>query len=266
MFTPVQGSQGSSRHDRVSEIEPAYDVHLGVVCPMANEALTASRFVSAVLSECRTEGVRETTFFVILDRAGKDDTLERLRSLAAEELDLRVIWAPENRNVVDGYVRGYRDALAAGCDWILEIDAGFSHQPADIPQFFRKMSEGNVCVFGSRFCTGGSIATSAKRHFVSRSGTMLANLLLGTRLTDMTSGFELFSRPVLTAILASGIRSRAHFFQTEIRACCRNLRIVEVPIRYETASDGVTIAVLGDALLNLLRLTWKRFTGTLYLR
>ena len=104
--------------------------------------------------------------------------------------------------MVDAYLRGYREALAAECDWILEIDAGFSHQPDDIPQFFDKMDEGYDCVFGSRFCNGGRIYDSSlKRNLISRGGTLLANLLLGTRLKDMTSGFEMFSRPALEGVL-----------------------------------------------------------------
>ena len=118
---------------------------------------------------------------------------------------LRVVWAPENQCVVDAYVRGYREALIAGVDWILEIDAGFSHQPQDIPQFFDTMLQGYDCVFGSRFMPGGRFSGgSLKRYLISRGGSVLANLVLGTKETDMTSGFELFSR----ASPGNGARAR----------------------------------------------------------
>jgi dolichol-phosphate mannosyltransferase len=72
----------------------------------------------------------------------------------------------------------------------------------------------------------------------------------------MTSGFELFSRKSLQMVLGRGIQSRAHFFQTEIKYYCRDLKIAEVPITYST--DGVTVsnAALSDAFRNLWRL-WK---------
>ena len=73
---------------------------------------------------------------------------------------LKIVTPPENRNVVDAYLLGYREALAAGCDWILEIDARFSHDPAEIPQFFRAMEDGHDGVFGSRFMHGGSMEIS----------------------------------------------------------------------------------------------------------
>lgn len=87
---------------------------------MANESGTAVTFVKEVLSFC--ELVKRVTFFAVLDKATQDNT------------------------VVDAYVRGYREALASGADWILEIDGGFSHQPKDILQFSHTWRRGmTVC-------------------------------------------------------------------------------------------------------------------------
>jgi len=237
-------------------------ISLGVVCPMANELDTAEKFVREVLGACEPYGFRGVTFFAVLDRVSRDGTLELLRGLEQSLPQLRVVWAPENRSVVDAYLRGYREALDAGCDWVLEIDAGYSHQPSDIPAFFEKMSEGHDCVFGSRFCAGGRISESSlKRAVISRGGTLLTNLLLGTSLSDMTSGFELFSRAALQEVLRKGIHSRGHFFQTEIKAHCHDLRIAEVPIHYRAASDSVNNNVLKDAFRNLWRLFRGRVSG-----
>jgi len=230
-------------------------ISLGIVCPMANEESSAVTFVNAVLEQCAAFPFRSTRFFAILDNACRDRTRTLLEELQKTEPRLRVIWAPEDRCVVDAYVRGYHEALNAGCDWILEIDAGFSHQPENIPQFFQTMSQGYDCVFGSRFCEGGEITDSSrKRKLLSRGGTVLTNALLGTKLKDMTSGFELFSRAALEHVLAKGIESRGHFFQTEIKINCRNLKIVEVPIHYRAASNSVNQHVIKDSLSNLWRM------------
>ncbi|SRR5216683_992797 len=231
---------------------------------MANEDATAVDFVNEVIARCEAEGFNSINFFAVLDKACKDNTVELLRQLEKKQLSLRVVWAPENKGVVDAYVRGYREALAAGCDWILEIDAGYSHQPSDIPQFFARMKEGYACVFGSRFCEGGRIEEgSFKRHVISRGGTLLANLVLGTKLKDMTSGFELFSRAVLQQVLDRGIRSRGPFFQTEIKTYCRNLPLVEVPIHYRAPSHDLNNATLKDAFINLYRLLRLRIATRL---
>ncbi|QOY91868.1 glycosyltransferase [Paludibaculum fermentans] len=229
---------------------------------MANEGHNASRFVTAVLEHCA--GFRSAAFFAVLDRATTDNTRQILETLAASEPRLRVVWAPENRCVVDAYVRGYREALQSGADWILEIDAGFSHQPSDIPRFFETMAQGYECVFGSRFMPSGRMTDgSLKRYVISRGGTVLSNLLLGTRLSDMTSGFELFSRQALESLLERGIQSRAHFFQTEIKTYCRNLRIAEVPIHYHAPSPRLGSSALKDSFRQLWRLFRLRLKGEL---
>jgi dolichol-phosphate mannosyltransferase len=229
------------------------EIRLGIVCPMANEGADAPRFAEAVLRQC--EGFREVRFFAILDKATKDNSMELLKELAAREPCLQVVWAPENRGAVDAYLRGYREALAAGHDWILEIDAGFSHQPEDIPKFFAAMQQGYDCVFGSRFMKGSRMSDpSVKRYCISRGGTLLTNLLVGTSQTDMTSGFELFTRETLEMVLRKGIHSRGHFFQTEIKTYCRALRFVEVPIHYRSPSPRLKAAAVGDAFRHLWRL------------
>jgi len=240
------------------------NISLGIVCPMANESETAVAFVQEVLAQCELAGFKSIKFFVVLDNASKDNTLQLMQELAQKRPELRVVWAPQNRSVVDAYVTGYQEALAAGSDWILEIDAGFTHQPAEIPQFFARMSEGYDCVFGSRFCENGSFEKGTKqRYFISWGGTLLANIFLGTRLKDMTSGFELFTRPALEGVLVRGIRSRGPFFQTEIKTYCRQLNTTEVPIHYRSPSHNLNNSTIQDALANLWRLFRLRLAGRL---
>lgn len=231
---------------------------------MANEEATAADFIDQVLEHCDQTGFQSIKFLVIIDRASRDRTLELLQAHATGEPRLKVIWAPENRSVVDAYVRGYHEAIAAGCDWILEIDGGFSHQPSGVPRFFATMSEGYDCVFGSRFMTGGRFDDAARqRYWISRGGTLITNLLLGTGLTDMTSGFELFSRATLKSVLKRGINSRGPFFQTEIKTYCRDLRVAEVPIHYRSPSHNLNRESITDALSNLWRLFRLRLSGRL---
>ncbi|MBN1795126.1 MAG: glycosyltransferase [Sedimentisphaerales bacterium] len=236
------------------------EVKLGVVCPMANEKDTAEDFVRQVLDKC--VGFKEVIFFVVFDKSCRDGTFDLLNNLANKPPQLQVVLAPENTCVVDAYIIGYKKAIEAGCDWILEIDAGFSHQPDEIPKFLEKMAEGYDCVFGSRFCKGGSHSESPlSRRFISRGGSILANLLLGTKLKDMTSGFEMFTRDALQQVLDKGINSRGHFFQTEIKTYCRKMKITEVPISYRAPSQNVTCGVLLDSFKNLFGLFIKRLTG-----
>ena len=240
------------------------NVRLGIACPMANEADACVEFIRALLAECSRFPFHSVRMFVVVDRVSTDGTRPLLEELARRESRLQVVWAPENRCVVDAYTRGYREAIAAKCDWILEIDAGFSHDPADASRFFETMAQGHDCVFGTRFGRGGKFHdASLKRRTISLGGTLLTNLLLGTRLSDMTSGYELFTRQTLEQVLEKGIRSRAHFFQTEIKVFCRNLKWAEVPISYSHPSPHMSNATVFEAFARLGGLFRQRLGGTL---
>jgi dolichol-phosphate mannosyltransferase len=235
---------------------------LAVVTPMANERDSAVRFLRELIAQISC--FRRFEVFVIFDRASTDGTIDLVRSYAREQPAVRVIWAAENRGVVDAYLRGYSEAIASGADWILEIDAGFSHSPAEIPKFITAMEQGPDCIYGSRFCSGGRILNSHwKRLAASRGGTILTNLLIGTRLHDMTSGYQMFRRDALEKILANGLRSRGPFFQTEMKIYSRGLKVCEIPISYQPTSGPLSSQALRDALFVLLTLFGDRVRGRL---
>jgi dolichol-phosphate mannosyltransferase len=239
------------------------DLRLAIVCPMANERTTAEPFVMEVLQ--LTEVFRETRFFVVLDHMSRDGTVDLMSAYAKREPRVQVVWSPQNRCVVDAYIRGYREALATNFEWVLEIDGGYSHRPADIAFFLAKIKTGEWdCIFGSRFCPGGRIEDSPlNRHFLSWFGTKTTNLLLGTNLFDMTSGYQMFRREALGRVLACGVKSRGHFFQTEMKVRCRKMRICEVPITYRAASPQVGFFEIKDAIVRLWALFFERLRGTL---
>jgi dolichol-phosphate mannosyltransferase len=224
---------------------------LAVVTPLANEADTVRDQVRRVLVHLEPQD----RWYGITDGACRDGTDRILQDLAREDPRVVPIHAPENRCVVDAYVRGYREALDRGHDWILEMDGGLSHLPEQIPRFLEALEAGADFAPGSRFCPGGRYHGRWTRWVLSRGGTWLANALLGTRLHDMTSGFEGFTREALAYVVARGIRSRGHFFQTEIRAMLQAWDCREVPIDYAAPSQGVSSGTVLEAVRNLL---WLR--------
>lgn len=226
---------------------PTQRPKLGVVVPLANEEATIEELLDRMLPHL--DGVDRA--FCVLDNVSEDRTREILQERAAADPRVVLIWAPENRSVVDAYFRGYREALADGCGWILEMDGGLSHRPDEIPRFLAAMETGVDFAAGSRFCPGGRYLGFGKRYLISRGGSLLANRLLGTRMDDMTSGFECFTREALQHVVEQGVRSRAHFFQTEIRFMLRHWRWVEVPITYSNPSASVGGSNLKEAVRNL---------------
>lgn len=163
--------------------------NFAVVIPMANEQEDFYPFVSS-LTEVLNMLECGKVYFVV-DKVSKDNTLELCKSLSTTDNRFVTVWATENKNVVDAYINGYKEALKNEHEIIIEMDTGLSHDPKALPMFLRVLNEGNECAFGSRFINGGSICDSNwKRTFLSRSGTILSNLLFGTKMYDMTSGFS----------------------------------------------------------------------------
>jgi dolichol-phosphate mannosyltransferase len=234
-------------------------MRLGVAVPLANEEATLDEFLTRVLHQL----TEQDRVFCVVDNASTDQTRARIEAWSARDARVVLVWAPQNRCVVDAYFQGYRAALSAGCRWVLEMDGGLSHQPEQIGHFLRAMEQGYDYVGGCRFMPGGSYSGPWSRWLISRGGTWLTRWLLGTRMRDMTSGFECFSRRALEAVLAHGVRSRAHFFQTEIKFLLRHWNWLEVPITYRNPSKSVGAASLKEAFRHLWTLYQDRYDRTL---
>ena len=236
------------------------DSNWAVAIAVANEEHDFPPFHSALAHVLDRLGCG--TVYFIVDKASKDATLEVCQRCSAADPRFVTIWAPENRHLVEAYRRGLRVALERGHHIIIEMDAGLSHDPNALPMFLRVLSEGNECAFGSRYINGGSnLGSPLKRRFFSRTGTILAQLLLGAGLKDMTSGFEGFQAHVVERLLRADIRSKAHFYQTEVRYLLRNYRTIEVPIHYRAPSPRVSGKAISNALSTLFYYAWRRFTG-----
>jgi dolichol-phosphate mannosyltransferase len=230
-----------------------------IVVPMANEERDFKRFID--MMNFVIEELNPGQIYLVVDNVSKDETLKLCQELSAKDRRYITIWASENRNVVDAYIRGLRTAYEAGHDIIVEMDAGLSHDPRAIPMFLRVLNEGNDCAFGSRFINGGSMADSPfRRRLLSKTGTVLANFLLGTKLHDMTSGFQGFHRDIVARIITYNFKSTAHFYQTELRYLLRNRRTFEVPIHYSAPSPRVSKKAIVNAYQTLLYYFFKRIT------
>ena len=236
------------------------DLDFAVIVPMANEQETFKQFTDGLIRVFDTLAAGHV--YIVIDNASTDETLALSRQLSNTDERFSTIWAPENRNVVDAYARGFREAYAGGHEVVIEMDGGLSHDPNEIPDFLAALSEDNQCVFGSRYIHGGvSAAPPLKRVFLSKAGTLLSNLLLGTKLKDMTSGFEAFDRKVVEKIIAYPLKSRAHFYQTEIRYLLRNSRYKEIPISYKSPSDSASGKAIRNSIFCLCYYFLLRLVG-----
>jgi dolichol-phosphate mannosyltransferase len=234
--------------------------NFAVVVPMANEGSEFAPFISALTAVL--DQIGSGRVYLVVDKVSIDNTLDLCRQLSLADKRFTTVWAPENRNVVDAYMKGYREAANGGHRYIIEMDAGLSHDPASLPAFLKALNEGNECVFGSRFIKGGAIDDSSwKRTFLSRFGTILSNMLLGTTMHDMTSGYQGFHADVVKKFLNYRLLSKAHFYQTELRYLLRNTRYTEIPIHYRAPSPGVSKNSITNSMEVLAHYFFLRITN-----
>lgn len=223
---------------------------MGVVVPLANEQDTIVQFLDRLTAQLAPQDM----VFCIFDMVSRDNTMAIVKQYAERDPRIRVVWDDDSCSPVDAYFRGYHEALQAGCDWILEMDAGLSHRPEEIPRFIDAMQRGADFAPGSRFMPGGQYHGQVRRLFLSKGGSMLANALLGLHLHDLTSGYKCYSRRALQHVVRRGVRSRAHTFQIEVRYMLREWPTIEVPISYSSPSHKVDAEIILDCFLNLLLL------------
>ena len=234
--------------------------NFALVIPLANESDTLEIFATSLKKQLDYLGCGNV--YMIVDNVSKDNTFELCKQLEESDNRFFAIWASENRNVVDAYLRGYKEALKKDYDYIIEMDGGLSHDPSALPMFLRNLQEGHDCVFGSRFINGGSIVDSNwRRTLLSRGGTILTNFLLGTRMKDMTSGYMGFKADVARKFAEYQLLSKAHFYQTEVRYLLREQRCIEVPIHYVAPSPRVSSKAVKNSFSVLFHYFFKRIIG-----
>ena len=236
-----------------------------LVLPTYDEAENLERIVRAVLPVLARSPVDDHRVLVV-DDASPDGTGAIADRLAAElpgRVEVLHRGAPEGLG--PAYLAGFARALAGGADLVLEMDADFSHDPADVERLVRTVVEGGAdLALGSRYVPGGRVADwGVGRRLISRGGCLYAQLVLGLPVRDLTGGFKCFRRAVLEAIELETVRSRGYAFQVELthRTLHAGFRVVEVPITFrdrELGRSKMSWAIAGEAVVLLPRLRRRR--------
>ena len=198
-----------------------------IVTPTYNERENLARFVATV------RAAAPEAEMMIVDDASPDGTGDLADDLAAKDERIHVLHRPGKLGLGTAYVDAFRWGLARDYDRFFEMDADFSHDPADLPKFFRALDDGADVVIGSRNVSGGGVeGWGLGRHALSKGGSLYARAILGLHVRDLTAGYKAFSRRALEAIDLERVRSNGYSFQIEMtyRAHLAGLTIVEVPV------------------------------------
>jgi dolichol-phosphate mannosyltransferase len=229
-----------------------------VVIPTYDEAETIESLVAAVRAHLPSGGG-----ILIVDDASPDGTGQIADGLAAASSEVHVLHRDAKRGLGPAYRAGFRDVLARGARRIVQMDADFSHDPADIPRLVDATRPADLAI-GSRYVEGGEILDwGPRRKAISRWGSAYARMVLGLTVRDLTSGFKCWRRTALEGIDLDTIGSEGYAFQVEMtyRAVRAGFDVVEVPITFRDRRVGeskMTGSIVTEAALKVPALRLKR--------
>jgi len=234
-----------------------------VVLPTYNERENIEPIVTAILAQSADLEV------LVVDDNSPDGTGQIVDGLAAlQPRRIHVLHRAGKRGLGTAYIEGFTWALARDYDYVFEMDADFSHNPADLLRLREPLLTGGAdASIGSRWVPGGGTRNwSFARTFISRGGSLYARLILGVPVDDLTSGFKCFSRRVLERLDLQSVRSNGYAFQVELNYRCHRhgFRVVEVPIMFVDRRVGKSKMgrhIVTEAMIVVLGLRFQSLGG-----
>ncbi len=196
---------------------------------------------------------------LIVDDSSNDGTLDVIYELKKQYKNLFLLKRKEKLGLASAYVDGFNYGIDHDYDFFVQMDADFSHNPKYLVEMFEKLKEYDV-VIGSRYISGGKVKNwGVVRNFISKGGSLYSRIILGCPISDLTGGFNGWTKNILERIDLSKIISKGYCFQVEMkyRAYKCDAKIVEYPIIFEDRKYGVSkmsIFIFLEAFFNIFKL------------
>ncbi len=223
-----------------------------VVIPTYNEKDNVVRLASAVLAQ------HVDVQILFVDDNSPDGTGKIIDDLVSGNDRIHVLHRAGKLGLGSAYREGFKAALSMGADYIIEMDADFSHDPGVLPEFLTAIQDSDL-VIGSRYLNGVSVVNwPIRRLILSYFASAYTRWVTGLQLRDCTSGFKCFRRSSLEAVDLDNVRSDGYSFQIEMNYRCmeRGLRITEIPIIFidrHAGSSKMSRRIVREAVI----MVWK---------
>ena len=208
-----------------------------VVIPTYNERGNIERLLPELLQ------VDPELEVVVVDDQSPDGTADAVEELGRKLGRIHVVRRGPKQGIGPAYRAGFKRALELGAEYIVQMDADFSHPIASLPDLFANAQREYDVVLGSRYMDGITVVRwPIERLLISYFGNTYVRLLTGLPVRDTTGGFKCWRRKALLAIDLDQVRSNGYSFQIEMtyRAWCKHMRILEVPIIFMDREVGTS--------------------------
>lgn len=234
-----------------------------VIIPTYNEIENISNIIDAVMD--KPDGFN----VLVIDDASPDGTQDAVRS-KMQQYPGRVFMETREGKLGLGtaYIHGFKWALKRGYEYVIEMDADFSHNPDDLTRLYHECKDrGADMAIGSRYVSGVNVVNwPIGRVLMSYFASMYVRTVTRMKLRDATAGFVCYRRSVLEALDLDKIQFKGYAFQIEMkfRAYRRKFRIVEVPIIFVNRRLGTSkmnSSIFGEAIFGVITLRLKAIFG-----
>ena len=230
-----------------------------VIIPTYNERENIEAIIRAVTS------LEKAFDILIIDDGSPDGTADIVKGLMQDEFAGRVHIVERQGKLGLGtaYICGFKWALEHGYDYVIEMDADFSHSPNDLPRLYAAChDEGYDVSVGSRYVSGVNVVNwPIGRVLMSYYASAYVRTVLGIKLRDTTAGFVCWTRKVLETICLDDIRFKGYAFQIEMKYTAYKIgfKIKEVPVIFVNRREGTSKmsgGIFSEAFFGVMRLRW----------
>ncbi|MBL8951553.1 MAG: polyprenol monophosphomannose synthase [Myxococcaceae bacterium] len=224
-----------------------------VIIPTYNERDNVAAITTAALAADPRLDV------LIADDNSPDGTGQIADELAAKDPRVQVLHRAKKEGLGRAYLHAFAWGLERGYEYLIEMDADFSHDPKYLTPMLNEAEAGSDLVIGSRYVEGGgTVNWGPGRKVLSRGGSLYARTILGIHLRDLTAGFVCFRRAVLQAIDLNAVKSSGYAFQIELkyRTLKAGFRVKEIPIVFEDRRVGQS-KMSRKIFIEGLTMVWK---------
>ena len=231
-----------------------------VIIPTYNEIENIAKIIRAVFA---LEGEFQ---ILVIDDGSPDGTGAAVKSLQAEWPErLHLVERSGKLGLGTAYVTGFKWALERDYDYVFEMDADFSHNPADLPRLLAACTQdGADLSVGSRYCDGINVVNwPLGRIMMSYCASLYVRMALGFKIYDSTAGFVCYSRKVLETIDLDAVKMKGYGFQIEMKYTAKKLgfKIAEVPVIFVNRAEGtskMSSGIFGEAFWGVLGLRFRK--------
>ena len=227
-----------------------------VIIPTYNERENIENIIRAVFA-------LEKVFHILIIEDGSPDGTASIVKTLQQEFPERLFMIERKGKLGLGtaYIAGFKWSLEHDYEYIFEMDADFSHNPADLPRLYKACAEeGADVAIGSRYISGVNVVNwPMGRVLMSYFGSKYVRLITGIPVQDTTAGFKCYRRRVLETIDLDGIRFKGYAFQIEMKftAYKCGFKIVEVPVIFinrELGTSKMNSSIFGEAVFGVIKL------------